>query len=50
MGLADRPGFDLSRSGGRAPSYRTSEPWLTHNLWYLLAAGELHRALQSTNR
>ena len=37
MGLADRPGFDLSRAGGRSPSYRTSEPWLVHNMWYLLA-------------
>jgi hypothetical protein len=37
MGLADRPGFDMSRAGGRAPSYRTSEPWLVHNMWYLLA-------------
>jgi hypothetical protein len=41
MGLADRPGFDLSRAGGRAPSYRTSEPWLVHNLWYLLAMSAL---------
>jgi len=37
MGLADRPGFDMSRAGGRSPSYRTSEPWLVHNMWYLLA-------------
>lgn len=37
MGLADRPGFDLSRAGGRSPSFRTSEPWLVHNMWYLLA-------------
>ena len=43
MGLADRPGLDLSRGGSRAPSYRTSEPWLVHNLFYLLAASELHR-------
>ena len=35
----DQPGFDLSYPGsGRAhPSYRTSEPWLTHNMHYLLA-------------
>ncbi|MBI2928253.1 MAG: glycoside hydrolase family 9 protein, partial [Verrucomicrobia bacterium] len=33
MGLADRPGFDLSRGGNRSPSYRTSEPWLVHNLF-----------------
>jgi hypothetical protein len=37
MGLADRPGFDLSRGGGRSPSFRTSEPWLVHNVFYLLA-------------
>src|SRR5262249_32134839 len=37
MGLADRPGFDLSRRGGRAPSFRTSEPWLVHNVFFLLA-------------
>jgi hypothetical protein len=49
MGLADRPGFDLSRTGGRSPSHRTSEPWLTHNMWYLLAVGELHRALNAAN-
>ena len=46
MGLGDRPGFDLSRGGNRSPSFRTSEPWLVHNLFYLLAAGELHRAEQ----
>lgn len=46
MGLADRPGFDLSRTGGRAPSYRTSEPWLVHNMFYLLAASALERALR----
>lgn len=45
LGLADRPGFDLSIVGGRSPSYRTSEPWLVHNMWYLLAAGELHKAM-----
>jgi len=43
MGLADRPGFDLSRGGNRSPSFRTSEPWLVHNLFYLLAASELYR-------
>ena len=36
-GLADRP-------GGRSPSYRTSEPWLVHNLWYLLASSAWHDA------
>ena len=46
MGLADRPGFDLSRGGNRSPSFRTSEPWLVHNLFYLLAASELHLAAQ----
>jgi hypothetical protein len=44
MGLADRPGFDLSRGGNRSPSFRTSEPWLVHNLFYLLAAGALDQA------
>jgi hypothetical protein len=44
MGLADRPGFDLSRGGNRSPSFRTSEPWLVHNLYYLLAAGALDQA------
>jgi hypothetical protein len=35
----DQPGFDLSRTRKERdhPSYRTSEPWLVHNLWYLLA-------------
>jgi len=45
MGLADRPGFDLSRAGGRSPSFRTSEPWLVHNLFYLLAASALDEAI-----
>jgi hypothetical protein len=45
LGLADRPGFDLSRAGGRAPSFRTSEPWLVHNMWYLLAVSAWHDAL-----
>ena len=44
MGLADRPGFDLSRGGNRSPSFRTSEPWLVHNLFYLLAVGALDQA------
>ena len=44
MGLADRPGFDLSRAGGRSPSFRTSEPWLVHNMWYLLALSAWHEA------
>ena len=46
MGLADRPGFDSSRGGNRSPSFRTSEPWLVHNMFYLLAARELHLAMQ----
>jgi len=50
MGMADRVGFDLSRGGNRAPSYRTSEPWLVHNLFYLLAASELHQALGETRQ
>jgi len=35
----DQPGFDLSRPapGRRHASYRTSEPWLVHNLWFLMA-------------
>ena len=35
----DQPGFDLSRVGSERPhpSYRTSEPWLVHNMWYLMA-------------
>jgi hypothetical protein len=45
MGLADRPGFDLSRRGGRSPSFRTSEPWLVHNVFYLLAASQWEDAV-----
>jgi hypothetical protein len=45
MGLADRPGFDLSRAGGRAPSFRTSEPWLVHNMFYLLAVTALDESV-----
>jgi len=45
----DQPGFDLSypadgtpsAPGKRHASYRTSEPWLTHNMWYLLAVSAL---------
>ncbi|MEX0678023.1 MAG: glycoside hydrolase family 9 protein [Pirellulales bacterium] len=47
MGLADRPGFDMSLAGGRAPSFRTSEPWLVHNMFYLLATSAL---AESANR
>ena len=41
----DRPGFDLSMKGRAYPSYRTSEPWLVHNVFYLLAVTSLHDAL-----
>ena len=39
----DQPGFDLSRPapGRRHASYRTSEPWLVHNLWFLMAISAL---------
>jgi hypothetical protein len=40
MGLADRPGFDMS-AGGRGPSFRTNEPWLVHNMFFLLATSAL---------
>lgn len=40
----DRPGFDLSLGGREYPSYRTSEPWLVHNVFYLLAVCALHDA------
>jgi hypothetical protein len=46
LGLADRPGFDMSRGGNRAPSFRTSEPWLVHNLFYLLASAALNDVYQ----
>jgi hypothetical protein len=45
MGLVDRPGFDMSRVGSRPPSFRTSEPWLVHNMFYLLAASQLDRSV-----
>lgn len=44
MGLVDRPGFDMSRGGSRSPSFRTSEPWLVHNMFYLLAASALDKS------
>ena len=50
LGMADRPGFDLTRTGSRSPSFRTSEPWLVHNLFYLLAASKLHRAIREAGR
>jgi hypothetical protein len=49
MGLVDRPGFDLSRAGGRSPSFRTSEPWLVHNMWYLLAMTALQDSTTGTD-
>jgi hypothetical protein len=50
MGMADRPGLDLSRGGNRAPSFRTSKPWLVHNLFYLLPISGLNAATQSAPR
>ena len=43
--FGDAPGFDLSEVGSENPhpSYRTSEPWLVHNLWYLMALSALPR-------
>lgn len=35
----DQPGFDMSRE--KIPSYRTSEPWLVHNVLYMLAISSL---------
>jgi hypothetical protein len=46
MGIADRSGFDMSRAGGRSPSFRTSEPWLVHNMFYLLAASALEKNVE----
>src|SRR5207247_11387131 len=37
-----RPGFDLGRTGRPHPSYRTSEPWLVHNILHLIAVTTLH--------
>jgi len=47
MGIVDRPGFDMSRSGERPPSFRTSEPWLVHNMFYLLAASALEKSVNA---
>lgn len=47
MGIADRPGFDMSRAGGRSPSFRTSEPWLVHNMFYLLAVSALDTSVNA---
>ena len=48
VGGYDRPGFDLSRAGRPHPSYRTSEPWLVHNILNLLAITTLHEAQGTT--
>jgi hypothetical protein len=47
MGIADRPGFDMSRAGGRSPSFRTSEPWLVHNMFFLLATSALDKSINA---
>lgn len=44
IGGYDRPGFDMSKAGRPHPSYRTSEPWLVHNILNLLAITSLHAA------
>jgi len=48
----DQPGFDMSRSRIERdhPSYRTSEPWLVHNMWHLLAVSALQRAVDERAR
>jgi hypothetical protein len=48
MRALDQPGFDISSSAVERdhPSYRTSEPWLTHNMWHLLAMSELIEVLR----
>ncbi|MBI3736907.1 glycoside hydrolase family 9 protein [Candidatus Sumerlaeota bacterium] len=50
VGGYDRPGFDLSRAGRPHPSYRTSEPWLVHNILNLLAVTELHQSENEPHR
>jgi hypothetical protein len=50
MGLVDRHGFDMSRSGSRPPSFRTSEPWLVRNMFYLLATSALEKSVNSKPR
>lgn len=44
VGGFDRPGMDMSTEGRLYPSYRTSEPWLVHNVFYMLAITALHAA------
>lgn len=48
----DQPGFDMSRSRTERdhPSYRTSEPWLVHNMWHLLAVSALQRVVDERAR
>jgi hypothetical protein len=41
LGLADRPGFNMTKGPGRSPSHRTNEPWLCHNITHLLAVSAL---------
>ncbi len=41
----DRPGLDLSTGGRPNPSYRTNEPWLVHNVFYMMAITALHEAV-----
>ena len=42
LGGNDRPGIDLTTVERLYPSYRTNEPWLVHNVFYLLAVTALH--------
>jgi hypothetical protein len=44
LGLADRPGFNMTKGPGRSPSHRTNEPWLCHNVTHLLAISALPRS------
>jgi hypothetical protein len=50
VGGHDRPGFDLSTGGRPHPSYRTSEPWLVHDVFFLLAVTALHEAVEPQAR
>jgi hypothetical protein len=45
IGGYDRPGIDLSTKGRPYPSYRTNEPWLVHNVFYVLAITALHEGI-----
>ncbi|MBI2433684.1 MAG: glycoside hydrolase family 9 protein, partial [Candidatus Hydrogenedentes bacterium] len=46
IGSFDRPGMDMSTEGRQYPSYRTNEPWLVHNVLYLLGVTALHEAVE----